>query len=717
MFDGMTVSEERYPGDQGPSTMGETRRWPKRGGFAVGAGASAVVVGGCTLILVDRVSSGGCPDLLDLTLASAVALAAAGLFVSVLLPLVDGWRSRRPSVSFRAFRLRDRRGARLPGRSLTEQLDQTPNLGSLLGEQPDDVLEAMRASGWGGGDAAASPVGPACTPLTLVDYALGPNAQWRSAALRLMPNDLWRSAARTLLSSRHSETRLAAVNCASLTHGDLLRACGEDETRDVREAAWQRLSGRLSARDHMRLLASRHPNVRRHVVEADALSLRRLARVCARDTDESVRLAAWNALSPGMTARMARWLCRSRRADVRVLCIGSDLLPRARLVDLCANDREQSVRQTAWDHIPRDLTEDECWTLACSRHSDTRLALADHQNTPRPVLTTLSGDRDSRVRHRALARLHANATPRELDRLSESPDATTRAVAAASPQLRRRTLMRLAVDPDATVRHVALPLALQNASFAEIASLLRAASSEGTTQGQTSSVYGRGCAYQEVYNAAIGTLRANLGRPGAEVVLPHILERETQREVVESVLGLEGVGATPKIAELLGANRALQHIGAQRLAQFVRDTTAEEAAKLLSGIVVVDRNVRVGTVRVEREEPDYDSYGSYTGTYTVTETRDRTLPYTCFDPRLVDMVLLAVRPLSEGKRRRVMSLLSAQSPALADPVRAGLAGEDWRGRTFDGLLRQVRSIRDEAFTPFSDDEITQQLSEPGWPAA
>lgn len=397
--------------------------------------------------------------------ASFFSLCAGGVWL-VCSFIYFNWAGDDRNLIFSALVSRDRRGTRLPGDPLAKYA-----LRKLSAEQisqlPDSHLLALIASGKFHPDEFINVVlrrqppiavssgpetlarHPKCTPLVLVDFLTGWDADYRAAATTAAVPPLWPRALNELLYSRHPEARVGATRCPNLPRQDLLSFAISDSDPQVRRSACGQIRESITAVEAMSLSRSSYHEIRSAAINSRLLPRDQLVALCKSDPDASTRLLAWGELAPSLTAKDAIELSAALHIDVIAMVIGADVLPRETVLKLCLIRSEANLRRAAWARLEPRLTTEEAIYLSRSQFEEVRRYALTSGKLPRSSLIKMCVIDPSRpIRREILRLIEKDLNQSEATLLMNSPDVEARLFAAQSGLLERRSLIRCCLRDD-----------------------------------------------------------------------------------------------------------------------------------------------------------------------------------------------------------------------------------------------------------------------------
>jgi hypothetical protein len=203
----------------------------------------------------------------------------------------------------------------------------------------------------------------------------------------------------------HTDVRLRAIESGQLGRKRLAVLCTNDPEQVVRLAAWQQMHKGLRPEETQALIDFYGLEVRASALLSVSMARECLLDLCGNDWQSSVRKAAWERLSTGLTEIEAETLGRSIHSAVRNWALRSGMSSRTRLVDFCLNEPESSIRQGAWENIRGDLTISEAHALSSSTYWDVRLSAVNSNVLSQGRLVELCIDPSAAVRQAAYYRL------------------------------------------------------------------------------------------------------------------------------------------------------------------------------------------------------------------------------------------------------------------------------------------------------------------------
>ncbi len=318
--------------------------------------------------------------------AITIMLGFAGLggylFLAQHRLLFEDWISGNALILEQSFLQRDRRGKRLPARSVRKRFRETFDSPTGLSDCDAIALTASGSITWsrdsvlihaGATNWCELVARPECTILTKIDFIENGDTNTKRAAAESLPAVLWPRAIEALLNSKQPEGRIAAIRLSNIPRRAVMKVCLKDRDASARRVAWEKIAPKLSPREARLLSKSSHPDIRLFALRSGKLSRKSLIRHCRHDDDPTLRLTAWEQIEDRLTSAQAVRLLQSPHEDTRRRVMHSSLLSRRLLAQSCSKDKDSSLREAAWEQIRHGLTRSEATRLSRSKHTLTRL--------------------------------------------------------------------------------------------------------------------------------------------------------------------------------------------------------------------------------------------------------------------------------------------------------------------------------------------------------
>jgi hypothetical protein len=284
------------------------------------------------------------------------------------------------------------------------------------------------------------------------------NADVRQAAWRRLAGTIAPADKASLIHSKYADVRAWAAASGKLAPPELLSICEQDHEPSVRKAALSAL-GTLSAGRALRLSRSQFADVRKRAVSSGRLPHDRLRVLRRFDPDPEVRQDTRRVCFQHARVEEVEVLLAEGDREARPQAARRPELSPQRRLQLCADDWQTESRQAAWDSLPKPLASADAARLASSPFGDSRSRAIGTGLLQRERLIELcAGDWLLDVRRAALERLGALRNPGEAETLSRSPFGNARLAAVRSDLLPESRLIELSGDVDAVVRAAAREL-------------------------------------------------------------------------------------------------------------------------------------------------------------------------------------------------------------------------------------------------------------------